>query len=506
MSFLLTLLIFVSVIAATRLYKWAGVLFEWLKKTFPPFMANVLTKGRQLYMRATKVSDPPTKELKRKRAVVDDDGQHLTTLRELLSTRLTEVENNDGQPIQEAYRAYLKYVPEYYRQRDSEQEFPLPRWMEQSILFFRNPNVKFALAFFAVYVALLIVMPILIPITPVNNSNMDHIVAVRTSLHELIDLDVGPCHWHNSTTYDKYATCFLRSCDLLNASQCRDITGRTLSLRDVKPSAVSSSSRVLSERDLVIDENQRILYPLDFVVPAAEARQYTFLAQREVDGEESGYSFSAFASYLLGIKRFNNNNRAVTTNEEEEGRLSILKRYVNAEQHILPILKKLYKEERIMTENVCICPLFLNIVSNVSFHYEKSEQRWIVMHDAMIVRTNTFYADLVGSRLVYVEGSNFYKKQNPFVVKASEEDDQFVHYDSFVVEYTGVTSLAHDEISSTTAISEANDKLREASFKKARIFKRVSTELHRTQIALSGSDAVCFVYCDRLSKQFRARV
>jgi len=123
------------------------------------------------------------------------------------------------------------------------------------------------------------------------------------------------------------------------------------------------------------------------------------------------------------------------------------------------------------------------------------------MANPVIYRNNSF-AELVASSIGYNALSLFSTKHRRWRNLVPQE---IIHYDSFVVEYTEpvASSLVEERKKVGHPYSE---KLREAEFTKASLFYRTETaELVRKQVHISGDDAVCFTYCNALTRAYNEK-
>lgn len=155
-----------------------------------------------------------------------------------------------------------------------------------------------------------------------------------------------------------------------------------------------------------------------------------------------------------------------------------LKRYINLNTQLVPLLEQLYRDE-IKRDYPCLCPHFLNIGSNVTFIYDESEARWWILLNPVIHRNNTF-AELISSSVSYSKDSLFHKYMSAEVI----------HYDSFIIEYDDFVRPALD----MSELVELNRLAREAQLDLA-LFYRLE-RLERKQMHLSGSAAICYIYCE----------
>jgi hypothetical protein len=159
------------------------------------------------------------------------------------------------------------------------------------------------------------------------------------------------------------------------------------------------------------------------------------------------------------------------------------------ESHLLRQLGDLQRS----TGTRCICPSFLGILDNISFRlYHKPQTReesWLVMHDPVLYRVPSD-ARLVHTKPLYTESSPFYVF-DPFPGKS------LTHYDSFVVEF----SVPDSPSQPLTTLTDYNNRLFEhGGGEKTFILQQLGQKsVARLRLQLSGDDASCFIYCQRLS-------
>lgn len=445
----LFIILLVTCVALKVAYHYALQLFGWIKAGFPSFCRYVYIKGRAFYIlisTAWPKKAPAIKQLNR------------STLRSRLSRYISELEKGEHPNAQELWRQYNERVPESYRHIDRQNGgvYPLPLWMERVASFFTGWFIKAIMQFLALY--LLVLMITALVSTPVDTQPY---LTTQTTLQRHLDMSIEPC------LSIRDGLCFLHTYDLLSLQTIETLSNRTVQLT---PSFMLNQSL-----DMLIDEHDKILYPLDFSVPLNKVWQYTV---EDRSGELTEWFASSPPSLI----------------EEDVLETVQLRRYVNTERVIAPFLAQLHQEAGSAT--ACICGLFLNIVSNVSFIYNRGEERWIVMREATIVRNNSF-AELVASKIMYNERSRFFNKHKQWQRLVPEE---LIHYDSFVIEYIDEEMPTDDGLTDMIRIRTENDRLREIPYTKATLYKRMRNP-RRKQLPISGSDASCFVYCDALQRK-----
>jgi hypothetical protein len=153
----------------------------------------------------------------------------------------------------------------------------------------------------------------------------------------------------------------------------------------------------------------------------------------------------------------------------------------------------------------CICPAFLGILDNVSFHlyhtnYDK-EKRWLIMHDPVLYRNSS------DARLVLT--TPLYGANSPF--SAFSGPSQQAHYETFLVEFSAPNFQFDDahRNQSRATLTGYNNRLYEHYCerglhwgRKMFILQQLNREksVDRLRLQLSGEDASCFIYCQRLAR------
>ena len=447
------------VIGLYLVYNGARRLFKWIQTGLPGFCRCVFTKARFVIHFVANL------------IVICRGNQEATGVKQLnrqsvrkcLYALVKRIEQGDRHPlVEQLWQLYVAKIPLHYRETGQERGIldPLPRWMELVGDVCKSPITMMVIKFLALYVVVLFLLPYLSPIA------LEPLRAAELTLETHLGLTIEPCVWTSNQTL-----CFMHTHNVLTLHTLQTLSDRTLFFKHKTPNNET--------QDFLMDEHERLYYPLDFVSPRNQAWRYSI--EEESESNDLSNWFTPSPSPI---------------DQEDSLETVQLRRYVNTEQHLAPFLTQLHKEEA----TTCICALFLNILSNVSFLYDNSEQRWIVMKDVSIYRNNSF-AELMASRISFNERSRFFKKHRQW---QSLVDEELIHYDSFVVEYTDV-SLIEEEVEEELSIKtmrRANDKLREIPYSKASLFKRTGVSI-RKQVPISGSEAICFVYCDALQKAYR---
>ncbi len=347
----------------------------------------------------------------------------------------------------------------------------MDQWMEKAHLLYANQAVRIVLQVFFLYSLFLLMSYLRLPY--LSYANISPIEATQLDLYEQLQTDILPCVWERNHTEK---LCFLQRSDLVHGDTLLQLVERDLVFKEL-----SSRNKSL---DFLISEDSSILYPLDFVVPLNQAPQYSL---RESAG--------LLEEWLAPVP---------PPPDEDSKETTVIRRYVKAETELISLLMNLHAKEASHTPltQPCICPLFLNIVNNVSFLYETTTDTWTVMTNPIIYRNNSF-AELVASVITYSPLSLFAAKHKRWQALAPMI---LVHYDSFVVEYTEPASSSFAEPLIEQSAKEAahyQEKLKEASFVKAGVFHRTQeAEIVRKQVHLSGNNAVCFVYCNTLTRGY----
>lgn len=167
------------------------------------------------------------------------------------------------------------------------------------------------------------------------------------------------------------------------------------------------------------------------------------------------------------------------------------------------------------TGNICVCPAFLDIVSDLVFLFDRDSQQWIIMHRPVIVRNNSF-SELVASTLDYNERSRFHTRHRQF--QDALQLREVVHQTAFTVEYTEdlVPTLPHEN----ALIDEDLRDLRELNKKMADFYHGINadarrqrplllyknTEYERKKVPFSQENAVCYAYCTSVNSKIQKGV
>lgn len=166
------------------------------------------------------------------------------------------------------------------------------------------------------------------------------------------------------------------------------------------------------------------------------------------------------------------------------------------EKSLIRTLKRLYENEG----ERCICPDFLGIRDNISFLYYHEKSDWIILNNP-VLGERLANSQLVNTWINYPQNSVFRKFLHRYQYKKKNE-----HYDSFTLSFDS-PSYQFDSYD-VQLLEEYNAKMfhyetveRHDSQQSIFILKRLSREKHikRLSIKLKGQDAVCFIFCQRLS-------
>ena len=374
---------------------------------------------------------------------------HVHFLRRYVHDYIARLEKGEGNAfVRTLFGRYVATIPEQYRATSNEgtSSHPLPVWLEWVILFCASDKMRTFLKFLVFYVVLLLSSPLWMPYVTSVATTMTPTEATRLALHTQLGIDVEPCMWASEAHQNE---CFLYTKEIAQSPALLRVVMRDL----VFTKTHSPPNKTL---DLLVDEGQTALfYPLDLVVPV------------------------------------NRPVMATVATGQDATETTVARHYVNVENELIPVLMHIHNNE--VASHPCVCSLFLNIVGNLSFLYDSGESRWLVMANPVIHRNNSF-AELVVSNINYNKRSLFFNKYTRWQSLVPQE---LIHYDSFVVDYIELVPTGRD-----TVVPTLNNQPREADVS---LFSRVHTTaaLHK-QVHLSGDDAVCFVYCDALSRGYAA--
>lgn len=363
-----------------------------------------------------------------------------------------------GKISQWLWKTYTRYVPDYYRNVDTEsaRNDPLPLWLEQIIEQLEKRSVKRAL-FLCLLVTLLVLSSHLW--LPYLGFYAGYGNTVKGEIHLILNREMDECT--NSSSLSEY--CFLR--DTNDRSLINDVLKMTESSIDKPSSSLKHHHR--EGLNLIMDAEQLIYYPVLFPTPLAPP--------------------DALSNFLVFPYGENTEQYQWTT------------QYVRTELELNTLLTRIHTEETkrgIVSERPCICPSFVRIEANMSFYLDTSEQRWIVMLEPVIHRNNTF-AELVSSTVSLNAQSLFYNKPGSTAT-------DMIHYDSFVIEYLELSSkqlMLDDKEIIATQLGKFNTKLKDAGFEEARIYYRMNEaplQEQRKKMHVSGDDAICFIYCNTI--------
>ena len=445
MSLFLSLALFILCYVVYRIFWALPIIVHWC-------YARLLTVWKclcgilYLIQRSREVtSNTGVKQLKR---------VHVHFLRRHTHDYLVRLEKGEGNAfVRTLFDKYVATVPEQYRATSNEgtSSHPLPMWLEQVIFYLDGDKTRRVLKFTVFYVVLLLSSHLWMPYVTSVTITMTPIEATRLALYTQLGIDIEPCMWGGGGGEESRNDCFLYTKEIANSSALVHVVMRDLIFKNHVP--------LNKTLDLLVDEGHTtLLYPLDLVVPL----------NRPVMVE-------------AGVT------------EQDTRETMVARHYINVENDLIPLIMHIHNEE--VASHPCICPLFLNIVSNLSFLYDSGESRWLVMANPTIYRNNSF-AELVASNINYNKRSFFFNK---YMRWQSLIPQELIHYDSFVVDYIEPVFSELVVTGSTTTTLNQPKELGVSLFSRV----QTTTTLHK-QVHLSGDNAVCFVYCDALSRGYAA--
>jgi len=461
MHFLLAM--FLVVMGANFIYLLSQKLFNWITDWLPSLVFTIV---KYLINLSTPNAVEPIPETDAQPEYKTLRRWHTGSLRHRLAEYHSHLEEGKGSKIsQTLWKSYVKWVPDYYRSIDTESALndPLPLWLEQLIRFFQNAHVKITIIALALLFIIVFTTHLWLPYISLYS------ITTQEELSLLLDKPIHECT--NFSSSEPY--CFLYNHEHLDEKRLMELTIKTpvfsgqsglLALVEREPAPL------LAHLHLLADERRSIYYPLVFRTPVISS------------------SLSDFFS----------------SSDEESVKGEWHTRYVRLEQELIPLLSYIHHEELnrgAIIQHPCICPLFLNIIANVSFLFDVSEQRWLVMAQPSIIRVNSF-AEQVASTVASNERSLFYKSHR-YWQRQMKDDGEMIHYDSFIVEYTEPSNEL--TLTEQSELSRFNKVMGEHDYTELRILSRQNEEMvqmQRKKAHVSGNDASCFIYCDTLQRLF----
>jgi hypothetical protein len=429
-------------------------------ESLPSSSSHEYNPFNEAYQPVITTEERPIKTLKRR-----------NKWRHHLCTCLDSLDNGHGSPfVQSLWKGYQRYIPQWARYVNTEAgiEDPLPAWMESSIVAYQSVYlwrvVQFLLLF---YVFLILASHLWLPYTLPFLFSADVAVSSTTSasLYAILGINVSRCD-ENDDDDDHGTYCFLS---------------------DEPPSAPKLRNQALRYFSNLGAYNQSRHPSGDFIFDS----QYQPLAAFNL--LEIPHSVKIPISlWTFGIGE---------EEEEEKNEDHLLpvmtRRYVHMKESMLSLVSALYHEE---SQYVCVCAPFLNIIDNVTFYRDGSE--WQTLFEPVIVRNNTF-SDLVLTRIKYSETSRFYQKDALFKQIVPHLEEERVHHDSFVIEYSESSDAPLEVIQNLVEMTEKLNlfyRTHDDAQKGVMLFARQVEKAQRKRVHLTGNDAICFVYCNALNE------
>lgn len=458
------LIMFLVVVCANIVYMVTQKVFTLCKLWIPLILCRILLIiATILNEKAERVE-----EEKRTTKTKTLERWHTGSVRHRIAEYIAYLESGKGYKMtQTIWKGYMTIVPEAYRTIEKKQD-ALPYWMEQLILLSEQRQARFTLIVLTLFIILVLSSHLWLPYCGFSLKY----VSTQEEIQHLLNRSIQSCY--NQSTID---TCYLTTDPYthIGGEALLEVALRTIIFReigDIKHDPLH----------LLIDQNNSVHYRMAFRVPTNRIWQYT--------DASSSNSLEDFFYFLLH------------STPEDSLESQWIERYLRVKDDLIPLLEYIHHEELrrgAITQHPCICPVFLNIFANLSFLYDVSETRWLVMAEAVLIRNSTL-AELSSSQVGTNERSLFYRRHqhwNRFITES------LIHYDSFTIEYTEVESIVYDR---PEELAQFNDKLqREMEHPVPRLYHhfRGATEqmAERKQVRLSGIDASCFVYCDTIQKK-----
>ncbi len=478
MNFLLTMFVCILVanimiIVVKQLLKWSSTVLPFLYKTLIELVVRLFYRDTTTTAAATTqendefiLTDTSIKTLKRhRRAIIFND-----TNRRNISRYITRIENGKGNRItQYLWKCYVYYVPDYYRMCDPEQgsKYALPRWLERIFAI----EIEWAIACVTLFVILVLCMQLWLPYfstTPAASNELN------TKAYAL----VGHTECETNTSESSYSYCFLK-CSTTNNCVIQD---ELLVYANDARHKHNTHNVVLNKTGvpLYYDSDRFVYYSIALMKCPIQQTNWFFASMHDVDNNES-HDWQQEIKYVK--------------EHDLVGVLDYLDKYEMSMYEPVAATTTITEHNN----HACICPLYLNIVSNVSFLFDTSEEKWIIMSQPTVSRNNTF-AELVASTIVNNnKNSLFYTRHKHWHTYAHKNTSELIHYDSFVVEYTAVDSLDTNDL-----LIQKDSVLAQNGLEHLKMVHSVAPNTYRKQIALSGSDAICFTYCQSMQNSFTA--
>lgn len=451
---------------------------DWLAKCLPTLYRNII---RTIQVFLTK---PETQQ--QQEEIIRDESDpeqpkyktlqrwQTGSLRHRIAEYITHLEDGKGSVVtQMLWKAYIRCVSEHYRSIDTEsaRNDPLPLWLERLAVMAQDKRTRSSVLLCLFFIIVVLSAHLWMPYLGLYTATP------KDKIRLLLNQSILEC---TNLTAIHAPYCFLYNEEVIDEKML-------IELALTKPVFFTDMGTLIDEEEaafpidglnLIMDHNESLYTPMLFHI----------------------------ASTLDPIGEFFSSS---PTSKWQ-------KRYLRPEQELIPLLTYIHHEELsrgAVTQHPCLCPLFLNIVANVSFLFDTSEQRWVVMAQPVLVKNNSF-ADLVASTVSSNEKSLFYKAHT-YWQRYMSGSGEMIHYDSFVVEYTEPSmqllgEMGLDLRQELSQLDNLNKKLKDGEFDKASLFYRpneaaTAVQLQRKKMHVSGNDAACFIYCDTLQKHFFAR-
>jgi hypothetical protein len=181
-----------------------------------------------------------------------------------------------------------------------------------------------------------------------------------------------------------------------------------------------------------------------------------------------------------------------------------------AERDLLLLLDRLKlehdKRAPLQPSYFCVCPLFLDLLANMTLLYDQQAAHWLVMHQPRVYRNNSLTEE-IAFEAEFAHDAAFYAKNSWLQQLRPALRETIVHREACVVEYNeSPPALSPLEEASLvdleTPLKQINKRLRKLGRFSQLALQRQSDAGRRVKKQLTGEAVMCYVYCDQMNKQF----
>lgn len=169
-------------------------------------------------------------------------------------------------------------------------------------------------------------------------------------------------------------------------------------------------------------------------------------------------------------------------------------------------LEVLRKDHRIN----CICPVFMGIVGNVLFIYDKFSSEWRIMHQPFVYRNDTLSREIEST--IFYEKDILHHNYNAFVSTVLQNRMTRIHHETIYVEYSEIVSPPpsvddllkeyNRELTNIDVIDKCVDMNDHHDRTRAFGVVHIDNEMVKQKHAMfTGDDAICYSFCDYTNKE-----